>query len=140
MTTEEQGIGAHVTDRGFDIEERWPELFVRLDAIQRRAVVQSLAVSWHAGWAPNREDVADLVERALGEISSEEYRQRSLAKAERVRRAAEAIHSGPMEGRQVTGAGQADAQEHVAGCTDSDDVVARARARRGVPVEEEGGR
>lgn len=42
----------------FDIEERWPELFVQLDETQRRAVVQSLASAWHEGWTPNREDVA----------------------------------------------------------------------------------
>lgn len=140
MTTTEHGNGAHVTDGGFGIEERWPELFVPLDAIQRRAVVQSLAAAWHEGWVPNREDVADLVEEALGAISREEYRRRSIAKAERMRRVAEAIHSGQMEGLQVTDAGQVDAQEYIAGRIDSDELVTRARARHGLPAEEEEGR
>lgn len=41
----------------FDIEDRWPELFVQLDETQRRAVVQSLASAWHEGWTPNREEI-----------------------------------------------------------------------------------
>jgi len=69
----------------FDIEERWPELFEKLDAKQRRAIVQSLASSWHEGWVPNREDVADLVASATGEIDADEYRRRTRAKAERLR-------------------------------------------------------
>lgn len=31
----------------FNIEARWPELFVQLDERQRRAVVDTLASSWH---------------------------------------------------------------------------------------------
>ena len=87
-----------------------------------------------------REDVADLVEEALGAISIEEYRRRSIAKAERRRRVAEAIHSGQMEGRQATDAGQVDAQEYTAGRIDSDELAVRARARHGLPAEEEEGR
>lgn len=67
----------------FDVEERWPELFVQLDDAQRRAVVQSLASAWHEGWEPNREDVADLIDEARGAITFEEYQRRSVAKAER---------------------------------------------------------
>ncbi|MDF1489616.1 antitoxin VbhA family protein [Tessaracoccus caeni] len=52
--------------------------------------------------------------------------------AERERRVAEAIHSGEMEGLSVTPAGRADAQEYVAGHIDSDELVARARARYGL--------
>ncbi len=52
--------------------------------------------------------------------------------AERKRRVAEAIHSGEMEGLHVTPAGQADAQEYVAGHIDSDELVARARTRYGL--------
>ncbi|MCG2797527.1 MAG: hypothetical protein L6367_03200 [Cellulomonas sp.] len=52
--------------------------------------------------------------------------------AERERRVAEAIHSGEMEGLHVSAAGQADAQEYVAGSIDSDELVARARARHGL--------
>ena len=51
---------------------------------------------------------------------------------ERGRRVAEAIHGGEMEGLHVTPAGQADAQEYVAGRIDSDELVARARARYGL--------
>ena len=138
MTTEGHRDGAQVTNRGFGIEERWPKLFAQLDATQRRAVVQSLAAAWHEGWVPNREDVADLVEEAQGVISRAEYRRRSIAKAERARRVAEAIHSGEMEGFQVTVAGQGDAQEYVAGRIDSDELV--ARARHGLAAEKGEGR
>lgn len=67
----------------FDIEERWPELFAQLDEAQRWSVRQSLASAWHEGWVPDREDVADLIDKARGAISFEEYHRRSLAKAER---------------------------------------------------------
>jgi Antitoxin VbhA len=140
MTTAEHGNGAQVMGSRFAVEEWWPELFAQLDATQRRVVVQWLAAAWHAGWVPDREDVADLVEEALGAISLEEYRRRSIAKAERVRRVAEAIHSGQMEGLQVTVDGQADAQEYIAGRIDPDQLVARARARYGLPAEKEEGR
>ena len=102
MTTAGHGSGARVRDSRFDIEERWPELFVSLDAIQRRAVVQSLAASWHEGWAPNREDVADLAEEASGAISRQEYRRRTIAKAERARGVVEVIPRGQTEGSQMT--------------------------------------
>jgi len=72
-------------DKPFDIEERWPELFEKLDQKQRRAIVQSLASSWHEGWVPNREDVVDLVAEATGEIDDVEYLRRTDAKAERLR-------------------------------------------------------
>ena len=61
----------------FDIEDRWPELFVQLDETQRRAVVQSLASAWHEGWTPNREDVENLTDEARGAIDAEEYRRRA---------------------------------------------------------------
>lgn len=51
---------------------------------------------------------------------------------ERERRVKEAIHSGEMEGLQVSEATRADAQEYVAGQIDSDELVARARARYGL--------
>ena len=136
MTTAEHGNGAYVTGSGFGIEERWPELFAQLDATQRRAVVQSFAAAWHEGWVPNREDVADLVEEAFGAISREEYRRRTIAKAERARRVAETIHSDQMEGLAVTVVGQGDAQEYVAGRIDSDELVARARHGLAAEIEE----
>lgn len=52
--------------------------------------------------------------------------------AERARRVAEAIHSVQMEGLDVSPAGRADAQEYIAGRIDSDELVARARARYGL--------
>ncbi len=68
----------------FDIEERWPELFVELDEDQRRAVVQSLASGWHEGFEPTREDVENLTDYARGAIDAEEYRRRAHAAARRV--------------------------------------------------------
>ena len=49
----------------------------------------------------------------------------------RERRVAEAIHSGEMEGLHVSPAGLADANEYIACRIDSDELVARARARHG---------
>jgi hypothetical protein len=69
----------------FDIEQRWPELFTGLDANNRRAVVQSLASSWHEGWVPNREDVENLTDNARGAIDGAEYLRRVDAAAERRR-------------------------------------------------------
>lgn len=66
-----------------DIEQRWPELFAPLDEVQRRAVVQSLANAWHEGWQPNREDVANLTDRARGLIDKDEYLRRAHAAARR---------------------------------------------------------
>ncbi len=56
----------------------------------------------------------------------------TTTEAERERRVAEAIHSGEMEGLHVSAAGQADAGEYIAGRIDSDELVARARARYGL--------
>lgn len=52
--------------------------------------------------------------------------------AERELRVAEAIHSGEMEGIHVDAATRADADEYIAGRIDSDELVARARARYGL--------
>ena len=56
----------------------------------------------------------------------------TITEAERERRVADAIHSGEMEGLSVSPAGRADAQEYIAGRIDSDELVARARARYGL--------
>ena len=56
----------------------------------------------------------------------------TTTEAERERRVAEGIHSGEMEGLHVSEAGQADAGEYIAGSIDSDELVARARARYGI--------
>lgn len=55
-----------------------------------------------------------------------------IPRAERERRVAEAIHSGEMEGLQVSAAGRSDAQEYVAGRIDADELVSRTRARYGL--------
>lgn len=68
-----------------DLEGRWPELFVDLDAKQRRGVVQSLAGIWHEGWEPNREDVKNLTDYASGKIDRAEYSRRGAELAERHR-------------------------------------------------------
>ena len=60
----------------FDIEDRWPELFTRLDDVQRNAVRQSLAAAWHEGWVPSREEVENLTDEARGAIDEAEYLQR----------------------------------------------------------------
>ena len=65
-------------------EDLWPELFEVLTDRQRDTVVRSLAAGWHEGWVPNREDVADLADYARGAIDMEEYKRRSLEKAERI--------------------------------------------------------
>ena len=54
-----------------DIEERWPELFEPLTAVQRESVVQAFADAWHEGWVPNREDVENLTDEARGAIDAE---------------------------------------------------------------------
>ena len=69
----------------FEIEQRWPDLFERLEARQRRAVVQSLASAWHEGWVPNREDVKNLTDEARGDIDRDEYLRRVAQAAERHR-------------------------------------------------------
>ena len=53
-------------------------------------------------------------------------------RAERERRVQEAIHSGEMEGLEVDSATRADADEYVDGRIDSDELVARTRARYGL--------
>lgn len=71
----------------FDIEERWPELFDKLDERQRHAVVNTFASSWHEGWVPNREDVENLTDFTRGAIDGDEYMRRVRGAAERRRRA-----------------------------------------------------
>ena len=61
----------------FDFEDRWPELFDRLDARQRKAVRQSLAAGWHEGFEPTREHVENLTDYVLGLIDCSEYQRRS---------------------------------------------------------------
>lgn len=50
----------------------------------------------------------------------------------RERAVAESIHSGEMEDSRVTQAARADSAEYIAGKIDSDELVARTRARYGL--------
>ncbi|KJL40897.1 MAG: hypothetical protein CMH84_00645 [Nocardioides sp.] len=65
----------------FDVEDRWPELFVQLDDVQRNSVRQSLAAGWHEGFNPTREDVENLTDYARGAIDFDEYIRRADATA-----------------------------------------------------------
>ena len=53
-------------------------------------------------------------------------------RAERQRRVEDAIHSNEMEGLHVNADTLTDADDYVAGRIDSDELVARARARYGL--------
>jgi hypothetical protein len=53
-------------------------------------------------------------------------------RAERARRIEDAIHSGQMEGRNVTPATRADAQEYVEGKISARQLRGRVRARYGL--------
>jgi hypothetical protein len=55
-----------------------------------------------------------------------------IAQAEREQVVEAAVHSGEMEGLHVDPATRADAGEYIAGVIDSDELVARARARYGL--------
>lgn len=56
----------------------------------------------------------------------------SADRDERQRRVAEAQHSGEMEGFTVDPETKDDSDDYVAGVIDSDELVARARARYGL--------
>lgn len=73
----------------FDVEDRWPELFDQLDDEQRRSVVNTLAVSWHEGWHPEREHVANLTDFVRGAIDRAEYFRRARSTARNVANAAQ---------------------------------------------------
>lgn len=75
-----------------DIESRWPDLFVRLDASARSDVLQSLSSAWRQGWVPNREDVQNLTDRTRGTIDHDEY-MRLLDEPARRWREPDATHS-----------------------------------------------
>ncbi|WP_229780547.1 hypothetical protein [Arthrobacter sp. BL-252-APC-1A] len=67
---------------GIDVVAMWPELFTDMSDIDRNAIRQSFAASWHDGWQPDREDVADLAAQTRGTITAEEYRQRIRNRAQ----------------------------------------------------------
>lgn len=64
----------------FNIEARWPELFAGLDDRAREIVVDSFASSWHEGWVPNRDDVANLTDLVRGTIDEAEYDRRAAVR------------------------------------------------------------
>ena len=68
----------------FDFEDRWPELFDRLDARERNSVRQALAAAWHEGFEPTREHVENLTDYVLGLIDRSEYQRRSRAMVKRL--------------------------------------------------------
>ena len=57
----------------------------------------------------------------------------SVTAAVRQRRVVEAFHSGEVEGFMVGPDTKVDSDDHIAGVIDSDKLVARARARYGLP-------
>lgn len=68
--------------QGFDAVAIWPELFVGMGERQRNGIRQAVAANWHDGWQPSRDAVSDLVARSRGEITIEEFIERSRCRAE----------------------------------------------------------
>lgn len=60
--------------------QRWPDLFEPLDDEQKQRVSDALANNRLEGWEPQRDDVADLVDREAGRIDTAEYIRRTMAK------------------------------------------------------------
>ncbi len=58
-----------------DLEAKWPEIFEGMTPRQVRAVVQTVASSWHEGRQPEREHTARLAARVRGDLSKAEYRR-----------------------------------------------------------------
>jgi hypothetical protein len=63
--------------------QRWPELFEPLDDDQKQRVSDALSNNRLEGWEPERDDVADLVDREAGRIDTAEYIRRTMAKVTR---------------------------------------------------------
>lgn len=74
--------GSKAPASGIDVVAMWPELFTDMSDVDRNAIRQSFAASWHDGWQPDREDVADLAAQTRGTITAEEYRQRIRNRAQ----------------------------------------------------------
>jgi hypothetical protein len=68
---------------------RWPELFEPLDDEQKQRISDALANNRLEGWEPDRDDVADLIDRELGRIDAAEYVRRTAAKVSAGRAARE---------------------------------------------------
>lgn len=78
----DQSGSKETTTYGIDVLAMWPDLFANMDEVDRNAIRQSFAASWHDGWQPNREDVADLAAQTRGTITAEEHRQRIRNRAQ----------------------------------------------------------
>lgn len=63
--------------------QRWPELFEPLDDDQKQRVSDALSNNRLEGWEPERDDVADLVDREAGRIDTAEYIRRTMSKVTR---------------------------------------------------------
>lgn len=74
-------------EKALDLEAKWPEIFEDMMPRQVRAVVQTVASSWHEGREPEREHTARLAARVRGDMSKAEYRRlERLPPAKHVRR------------------------------------------------------
>lgn len=62
----------------FDVEKRWPDLFDKLGADQRRSVAQALEKARGEGRRVTRDEVADLIEETRGTIGADEYTRRDM--------------------------------------------------------------
>lgn len=62
-------------EKALDLEAKWPEIFEEMTPRQVRAVVQTVASSWHEGREPEREHTARLAARVRGDMSKAEYRR-----------------------------------------------------------------
>ena len=65
-----------------NVADPYRDLLSRLDERRRRGLVHRLAVGYHDGWRPTRDEIADLVARETGQISEAEYlaRRRSATR------------------------------------------------------------
>ncbi len=64
-----------------NVIELWPDLFEGLSPKRAQGINDGCVANWHEGWIPNREDVADLVAEARGEIDMAELLRRADARA-----------------------------------------------------------
>ncbi|WP_028478722.1 hypothetical protein [Nocardia sp. CNY236] len=73
-----------MTEPNIDWLQRYWDLFEPLDEHTRRVIARTLGNhAQEVGIEPDRETVADLIAAATGEITSEEYNQRSAEWATR---------------------------------------------------------
>lgn len=65
----------------FALEKRWPEVLAPLEVTQRWVMGLLLGSAWHEGRVPDRENLENLTDHALGVIDDAEY-PRCVAGAE----------------------------------------------------------